>query len=597
MRTLPLSLIFLTLTSAALAAGPLGQRVLWTWDNRMDWGGEGQAVSVMGGGRYTKTPGAFLTDYKALVDYAHDHTSFNAVIIWGFLRDEHGGVAASQNLCEYASARGIRIIPGVGTSGYEGYYYSGNHPYNITTWLRRHPELRAISKAGKPLNALCPTQPENIKWLDDGCRWLFSTFKIGGINFEIGDFFVCYCDRCKAARAAIPGDAPEYYKDMALSTAPVAKTALQIAPDAWLSYATYTGFTPEMQRQPPSWVKLIPPSMLCQWTVTGMEGGHWPAGLRPPTPRNLGYLHWGNKSTHTVHQFYLDRIRGICHSAAQAGFEGLVTYGEDPAWLINMRLFYEAWSYFLEHPDRQVADFTRDRLAQWFGSADEARKATPLLLGLERQGLTRQNLAATLATIRQDAAAAPTDKARQTWQELAAFVQARLAEVEGGDRIVTDPAQVAALMRDGFAVPQETKTTLVLRRPAEGTLELTVRVNYPVENGLLPVMRLTLNGTPLDPSRALERPTAIATPQHGGYTSLPAFEAGLDAWRVKYDNNWTIGTETGDKYYTPDYSPTFRFRPGDLWRDGENRLEIENLEQRFRPSENGVLLVRGMAVR
>ncbi|MBU0607428.1 MAG: hypothetical protein KKI08_06050, partial [Armatimonadetes bacterium] len=462
MRPLPSLILLATLPSLAVAAGPLAQRVLWTWDNRMDWGGEGPAVSVMGGGKYTKAPDAFLHDYKALVDYMHDHTSLNAVIIWGFVRDEHGGVAASQELCEYASARGIRIIPGVGTSGYEGYVYSGNHRYNITTWLREHPELRAVSKDGKPLNALCPTAPENIRWLDDGCRWLFDTFKISGINFEIGDFFVCHCDRCKAARVAIPGEAPDYYKDMALSTAPVAKTALSLAPDAWLSYATYTGFTPEMQQTPPSWVKLIPDGMLCQWTLTGMEGAKWPPGLRPPTPRNTGYLHWGNKSTHTVHQFYLDRIRGICRHAAEAEFEGLVTYGEDPPSLFNMRVFYAAWSAFLEHPDWQVEDFTRERLAPWFDSLAEARKLTPLLLALEQEGLTRQSLATTLATATEAEVAAPEGKAKQTWGEFRAFLQARLAEIEADDRVVTDPAQVAAMMREGFVVKQGTKTTLVL---------------------------------------------------------------------------------------------------------------------------------------
>jgi len=598
MKTLLCLLILVAaLPSLALASGVLSQRVLWTWDNRMDWGGAGPAVNVMGGGRYTKAPEAFLHDYKALVDYLHDHTSLNAVIIWGFLRDEHGGIKASQELCEYANARGIRIIPGVGTSGYEGYVYSGNHKYNITTWLREHPELRALGEDGKPLNALCPTQPENIKWLDEGCRWLFSTFKIGGINFEIGDFFVCHCDRCKAARATIPGDAPDYYKAMALSTAPVAKTALALAPDAWLSYATYTGFTPQMQQTPPSWVTLIPDHMLCQWTLTGMEDARWPAGLRPPTPRNLGYLHWGNKSTHTVHHFYLDRIRSICQRAAEADFEGLVTYGEDPESLFNMRLFYAAWSAFLEHPDWQVEDFTRERLAQWFGTAAEARKLTPLVLDLERQGLTRQSLTTNLAAATAAEAAAPGAKAKRTWGDFRAFLQARLAEIEADDRVVTDPAQVAALMRDGFTVKQETRTTLVLPRRAEGTLELTVRVNHSMENGLLPVLRLSLNGTRLDPTRALDRPVNIATPGHEAYQSLPAFEPAPGAWRVKYDNDWTMGAGAGDRYQTPDYSPLFRFHVADLWRDGENRLEIENLEQRFRPSDKGVLLVKELALR
>ena len=298
----------------------------------MDWSAKTPGRTPMGGGgKYHKPAAEFLEDYKNLVDYMADHTSFNAVIIWGFLRDSHGGVAAGQELCRYAKTRGIRIVPGVGTSGYEGYYFEGDHEYNITTRLKAHPELSAIGRDGKPHRALCRSKPANVQWLKDGCRWLFDTFEIGGINFEIGDFLVCYCGDCKQARAAIPTDAPDYYKDMAITTAPVAKLAHEIAPDAWLSYATYTGFTPAMAERKPDWVDLIPEQILCQWTLTGMVSDiKWPPGLRPPTKENTGYLHWGNKSTTTVDHIFLRRIQDVCRRAQEAEFRGLATYGEDP---------------------------------------------------------------------------------------------------------------------------------------------------------------------------------------------------------------------------------------------------------------------------
>ena len=57
----------------------------------------------------------------------------NGLIIWGFIRDSHGGVAASRELCRYAAERGVRVLPGVGTSGYAGYVFEGNHRYNAHT--------------------------------------------------------------------------------------------------------------------------------------------------------------------------------------------------------------------------------------------------------------------------------------------------------------------------------------------------------------------------------------------------------------------------------------------------------------------------------
>lgn len=107
----------------------------------MDWAGVTPGGTAMGGGgTYKKPPGEFLGDYKALIDYMHEHTSFNAIIIWGFLRDSHGGVEAARELSDYANARDIRIIPGVGTSGYQGYYFEGEHKYNVTTWREQHPD-------------------------------------------------------------------------------------------------------------------------------------------------------------------------------------------------------------------------------------------------------------------------------------------------------------------------------------------------------------------------------------------------------------------------------------------------------------------------
>lgn len=347
-------------------------RWFWTWDHRMDWGGPGKVGDVMGGGgTYCKSPEAFLVDYKHCVDYMADH-KFNGLIIWGFLRDTHGGVEASRELCRYASRRGIRILPGVGTSGYAGYFFEGDHRFNAGTWLAKHPELRSITQDGKPANRPCPSNKTNQDWLDDGARWLFDKFEIGGANLEMGDFLVCYCDACKKAREAIRSKEPDYYKDMAISHMVTLKTMRKLAPESWLSYATYTGYNAKMMRNPPKFISMIPEDAICQWTLAHMAS-RWPADVRPMTKHNVGYLHWCNSSTHTQDDFYLQSVHDICHNAVSVGFEGLDTYGELSPERANVEIFYLAWEAFLWNPDMTVEQFVDQRLGRLYGGVEPAR--------------------------------------------------------------------------------------------------------------------------------------------------------------------------------------------------------------------------------
>jgi len=363
-------------------------RWLWTWDNRMDWGGSGVAVTRMGGGKYEKESDAFLVDYKRCVDYMADH-KFNGLIIWGFLRDTHGGVDVAQELCRYASRRGVRILPGVGTSGYAGYYYEGKNHFNADTWLAEHPEFRSIDPSGRPRTAPCPSKKANQDWLDRGAEWMFENFQVGGVNLEMGDFFVCYCDDCKRARAAIQSDEPDYYKDMAISHMVTLKTMRRLAPEAWLSYATYTGYTAAMIDTPPKFLSMIPDDAICQWTLTRMAR-RWPADVRPMAKHNIGYLHWCNSSTHTEDDFYLDEIQAICRRAAGAGFDGLDTYGELSDRLPNAELFYLAWEAFLWNPDMSIEQFVNERLGRLYGGA-EAAQAWTNILPLVRAGKDRED--------------------------------------------------------------------------------------------------------------------------------------------------------------------------------------------------------------
>ena len=413
----------------------LRYRWLWTWDNRMDWGGPGKAVTVMGGGVYRKQPEAFLVDYKRCVDFMADH-KFNGLIIWGLLRDVHGGVQAAQELCRYAARRGVRILPGVGTSGYAGYYYEGKNIFNADQWLRQHPELRAIEKGGQPHiekdgeahapqfhAAPCPSKKANQDWLDRGAEWMFKTFQVGGVNLEMGDFFVCYCDECKRARAAIASREPDYYKDMAISHMVTLKTMRRLSPEAWLSYATYTGYTAAMMKERPKFLAMIPENALCQWTLTGMAP-RWDARIRPMAKHSIGYLHWCNSSTNTADDFYLDEVRAICGNAAGAGLEGLDTYGELSDRQPNAELFYLAWEAFLWRPEMTRQQFVDTRLSRLYGGPAPAKKLLEII-PLVRTAKDRKNgdncdRAIELAE-RARSEAAPAG--RERWDRLVAMLQ------------------------------------------------------------------------------------------------------------------------------------------------------------------------------
>ena len=431
-------------------------RWLWTWDNRMDWGGTGQPVTRMGGGKYEKKPDAFLVDYKRCVDYMADH-KFNGLIIWGFLRDSHGGTEAAQQLCRYASRRGVRILPGVGTSGYAGYYYEGKHPFNADTWLAEHPELRSIDKNGKPRNAPCPSNKANQDWLDRGAEWLFENFQVGGVNLEMGDFFVCHCDDCRRARAAIDSAEPDYYKDMAISHRVTLKTARRLVPDAWLSYATYTGYAADMTETPPKFLSMIPDDAICQWTLTGMAR-RWRADIRPLARHNLGYLHWCNSSTHTEDDFYLERIKAICQQAATTGFEGLDTYGELSDQSPNAELFYLAWEAFLWDPEMTVEQFVDERLGRLYGGAQAARAwidIVPLVrtskerkdpdncAKARRLAESARAAAAPQAQGRWDRVIAYLDRHERTAAELIAERRRREADARMGERIAVLSVQAS----------------------------------------------------------------------------------------------------------------------------------------------------------
>ena len=366
----------------------LKYRLLWTWDHSANWDLTQPGGQVEGcNNPYLKPPEAFLSDYRRAIDLMSE-LDLNGLIIWGFLRDTHGGAEAAKELCRYASERGVRILAGVGVMAYGGVYYQGKHKFSMEEWLRRYPEMSAIDEKGKPydwqsrpdgprMQALCPSREENIEWCLEGVKWLIDNFDIGGINYESGDYGICHCSLCRERKSGIDIMAPGKETDrinvsfdtMADVYPILMETVHDVRPDLWQTYSPYCGYKRAMAESVNMFLDPIPDYAICQWTLTHMlneeEDFPWENDLQFPAKHNIGYFHQGSQWFETLGggnpQGRYDSIVRTIREAASRGFrsglEGLVMHGEvsatHPVWASN----YRAFSHFCRRPDSLVDEF------------------------------------------------------------------------------------------------------------------------------------------------------------------------------------------------------------------------------------------------
>jgi hypothetical protein len=329
---------------------------------------------------YRKPPEAFLSDYRTLIDFMSGH-NLNGLVVWGLLRDAHGGLGSAQKLCRYAAGKGIRILAGVGVMAYGGVFYQGRSRYSMEDWLRDHPELSALDESGESygtqpypggpkMQALCPSREENVEWYIEGLEWLLKNLEIGGINYESGDYGVCHCPSCSGKRAGIDvlspgkrgGGINVSFEAMGQVYPTLMDTVHEIRPDLWQVYSPYCGYRPELERDLRVFLDPIPEYAICQWTLTHMldasQGFDWPEGLCFPAARNIGYLHQGSQWCDTLWdgrpQGRYDSIVGQIERAARLGYrsglDGLAMHGEVSARHPACRGNYLAFSRACRDP-------------------------------------------------------------------------------------------------------------------------------------------------------------------------------------------------------------------------------------------------------
>jgi hypothetical protein len=394
------------------------------WDNRTNWDLTDsdnhfttEFATALRTSPYENSPDAHLRDLKKTIDFMSEHR-LNGLVLWGFLRDSHGGVAAAQELCRYAQERGVRILPGVGLGGYGGFFYDGNHQFNLQSWTKAHPELRAMDEKGNFRdNAICPEKPENRRWFREGLEWLYQNFRIGGVSLEAGEFFVCYSEDCKQARQAMGGGDPDYLKDMARIVSFVAQEARKLDPNTWVSYFTYLGFDFDSLRNPPGapsskqsappfppeFVQRIPEYAICQWDLTPMlQSGVWPSPFKASAKSSVGFLRWSNVPTKSQRELYMKRLEEVTHHTISSNLEGLGMFGELSPENPNVELNYLMFGEFAYNPATDLGDFFRFKISRLYGGEEPARKVMKVLDLVEgEKGLVEANVPQAVQLARQ----------------------------------------------------------------------------------------------------------------------------------------------------------------------------------------------------
>ncbi|MHB1110098.1 MAG: hypothetical protein ACYCZU_07270 [Devosia sp.] len=433
------------------AAPGLAYRTFWTWDHSTNWElsqiGQ-QEIGVFN--PYQKPPGGFLADYRRLVDFC-SRNRIAAVVIYGFLRDTHGGIEAARALCRYANERGVRIIPGIAIGAYGGVYWEGEHPYNLATWLRKHPQFAAtmekgvgfqLADLGFPLNfprsdytlSACPSAPETMEWMEAAVSWLAETFEIGGINIESGDYGVCGCERCAARRDNAAEAARRVddhgdswsHTDMAENFPRLFRAAKAKRPDLWLYCEMQWDnlldpVAPQAQRK-------LPRGGIYQHTVNKSFWRRLRTELRrdyvaslPTQPNVLRCqfaCQWNGDERTERYALNARTFADLARIGHQAGMEGLTVWGEPSPYHATVELSYLAFARFCWDPALSWERFLAEDVAPLLGGAAAARRFVAIA---EEVDANQRLPVARLAELRADAlrhSAAQSGEAARRWLTL-----------------------------------------------------------------------------------------------------------------------------------------------------------------------------------
>lgn len=372
-------------------------RLLWTWDHCTEWTAARAGVHDWGASNeFSGTTADFIREYSLLLGWCGRH-GIDGVVVWGLLRDGHGGVDAAKRLCEIADAAGVKLLAGVGLNAYGGVYYEGVSQWSLNNHLAKYPELYAVRADGqrhifrRPGNApqamhhACPSRRENMEYCLEGLRWLMETVPVAGVQIETGDTYVCECSRCRERRqnpvSVLSWD------DMALLYAPAAEAVWSVRADATVVLETYShpepvtdGTVPGFGGGSPPWaprcLAQFPRSAYVQWVADNFTPPRSPATWTTPAPAgfagNIMRAHLATWWMGRGDELAVDWLARLAQQSLAHGFDGLSIFGDKSPFRTGCELNYLALADYgsAANPDADLESFL-------------ARVAGPLLGGAQ----------------------------------------------------------------------------------------------------------------------------------------------------------------------------------------------------------------------
>ncbi|MFA6104278.1 MAG: hypothetical protein WCV67_19165 [Victivallaceae bacterium] len=325
------------------------RRVWWTWDIRMHWDHG-----------FSFSDESYLGNYRQAVDAAKRY-GVEAIVIWGFLREVHGGTHAAHKLLDYARSRGVEVYPGFGVDSYGGAFYQGDSPYSLDSFIERYPEAQAIDQDGKlrshrwPMNdfsarkTCCPSYQPAMDFYFRAVEWIMREFDLKGIQIEQGDCGHCYCQRCQ--ETFLDTSLRSDMFDLNISRnrlLPVINRALDIRPDLTVIVETYSGMEPEKIVLADEQFRSYPESVFLSWQAYNgfaPRGERFLLNAKSRSPRTHGCLAVrANGGAGLGESEDIDEIIMAVNLGKAAGLDMSYIYGEYPDQWPKTRKVYNAWS-------------------------------------------------------------------------------------------------------------------------------------------------------------------------------------------------------------------------------------------------------------
>lgn len=324
------------------------KKIWWTWDVRMHW--------THG---FSFTADSFIKNYRLAVDRAVDY-GVDGFVVWGFLRDCHGGIAAAHQVLDYARKHGIEIFPGFGVDDYGGAYYQGDSEWSLDQFISKNPEFQARDADGTlrthrwPMNdwtirkLCCPSCEPAMEFYFKSIDWLLQEFDLQGFQIEQGDSGLCHCEKCRRNFNFAENRSAFNLDISTRRLIPVVRHALQQKQGLTIIVETYSGMEPEKLAHNAHLFKAYPEEVYLSWQA--YNGFALPEQRFLLNEQSLSPTRHGCIAVRANSEAALgesetpEEIANAVALAKNAGLDMAYIYGEYPDFWPKTAKVYDVWS-------------------------------------------------------------------------------------------------------------------------------------------------------------------------------------------------------------------------------------------------------------